>query len=259
MLKVSAIAETRQHAKSAPASDGSPADEFDKAIARIGVGSNEHGATGVFAVVEGEKKTAASVPFGFVIGAKNKGAAFELCEANQDSQPIAEMAKRLEDAVAERADVGGEADTEDIEGVYFAGCVGEANKVHWPGAVGEKSRERSVRAAACEIPQKRVAGAQWKKTKSGAFRQGMARENTVENFVSRAITANREKFSVALLISFARQLHCVAGPGRGNNIDVQTLFAKTGQSWPGELGGSASARGGIDNCEKTVAWRGHGD
>jgi hypothetical protein len=87
---------------------------------------------------------------------------------------------------------------------------------------------KNIRAFVCEIPQKRVAGAQWKKTKSDAFRQGMARENTVENFVSRAITANREKFSVALLISFARQLYCMAGPGRGNNINVQTLFAKTG-------------------------------
>src|ERR1700751_6168152 len=51
-----AVVEFRQHAEKASASGGSPADEFDEAVGGIGVWCEEHGAAGVFAVVESEKE-----------------------------------------------------------------------------------------------------------------------------------------------------------------------------------------------------------
>ena len=64
-----AAIQARQHAQQAEATNRSPTDEFDKAVGRIGIGSDKHGAAGVLAVVESEEKAAACIPFRFVIRA----------------------------------------------------------------------------------------------------------------------------------------------------------------------------------------------
>ena len=69
VIEMRTAVQARQHAQQAEAANRPPADEFDEAVGRISIGSDKHGAAGVLAVVEGEEKAAASIPFGFVIGA----------------------------------------------------------------------------------------------------------------------------------------------------------------------------------------------
>src|SRR5579863_7457841 len=104
MFEVAAVVESWQSAQSAEAADGSPADKFDQAVGRIGVGSDEHGAAGVFAVVEGEKQAAASVPLSFIVGTQMESAALELRQADENAEQIAEVAERLKRPVGERTD-----------------------------------------------------------------------------------------------------------------------------------------------------------
>ena len=68
------------------AADRSPANEFDETVGGIGVGRYQHGAAGEFAVVEGEKKAAAGVPFLFVVGAQDEGAALQLRDADENAE-----------------------------------------------------------------------------------------------------------------------------------------------------------------------------
>src|SRR5207245_9099705 len=86
VIEMRAAIQARQHAQQAEATNRSSADEFDEAVGRIGIGSDKHGAAGVLAVVEGEEKAAARVPFGFVIAAQDESAAFELYKSHEHAE-----------------------------------------------------------------------------------------------------------------------------------------------------------------------------
>ena len=162
MFDVGAVVEFRQHAEKPEAADWSPANEFDETVGGIGVGRYQHGAAGEFAVVEGEEKAAAGVPFLFVIGAQDECAALQLRDADDNAEEIAEMTEWLEDPVGESTDVSGETYTKNVEGINFAAGVLEANQIHGTGAIGEKRVKRGFRAIVCEIAQEGVAGAERK-------------------------------------------------------------------------------------------------
>src|SRR5713101_1719489 len=108
MMDVSAVVKFWQHAQEAEAADRAPADEFDESVGGIGVGCDEHGAAGVFAVVEGQEEAAALVPSRIVVTAKGESAAAELRNANEDAEKIAEGAERLEVAIGQSGHIGGE-------------------------------------------------------------------------------------------------------------------------------------------------------
>src|SRR5260221_11646273 len=120
MFDVAAVVEFRQHAEQAEAADRSPANEFDQTVGGIGVGCYQHGAAGEFAVVEGEKQAATGVPFLFVVGAHDEGAALQLRYADENTDQIAEMAERLEKTIGDSAAIGSEADGLNREGIILA-------------------------------------------------------------------------------------------------------------------------------------------
>jgi len=257
MLQMAAIIEFGQIAEQAETADGAPAHELDETVGRIGIGSDEHGAAGVFAVVKGEEEAAAFVPFGFVVATKDKSASFELNDANENSEKIAEMAERFEDAIGESTDISSEAEAENVEGKNFAPSMGEADEIDRTGAIFEECFERRFDSFAGEVAKKRVAGTERKKAKGDTFGVGIAGEDAVEHFVGSAIATDGEKFSVTLFMSFASELHSVALSGRRNHINFQALFTEARESWSGKLGGFAATGGGIDDGEKTVFGRGH--
>src|ERR1700756_4864517 len=138
MSNVSAVVEFRQHAEKTESSDGSPADEFDEAVGGLPVWRDEHGAAGVFAVVEAEKEAAPRVPFCFVIRAQNESATFELNHPDQYTEQITEVAERFENTIGQSADVSSETHAKNVEGIHFAGRMREADQIHGTSAIGEK-------------------------------------------------------------------------------------------------------------------------
>ncbi len=165
MFQVAAVIERRQIADEAEAADGSPADELNEAIGRIGVRSDQHGAAGVLAVVKGEKEAAAGVPLGFFVGTQMECAALELHQADEDSEQIAEMTQRFEGAIGECTNVSRESNAENVEGKNFPGSVREANEIDGTSAAGEQRLHRGFRAIVREIAEERVAGAEREKAK----------------------------------------------------------------------------------------------
>jgi hypothetical protein len=124
------------------------------------------------------------------------------------------MAEGLEQAIGDRADVGGEADTENVQRIDFAGSVSEPNQVHRPLAVREKSFEGIVGALLRKIAQKRIAGADRKEAQRNAIGIGVAGEDAVDDFVSGAVAADGQEVPVALGIGFAGEFAGVSGPPR---------------------------------------------
>ncbi len=76
-----------------------------------------------------------------------------------------------------------------------------------------------------------------------------------------AVADDGEEFPVALRIRFACELHGVPRAGRGDNVNMQALFAQARERGAGKFGGFAATSSGIDNGEETVFslfCRGHG-
>src|ERR1700687_757603 len=111
MLDVRAVVKFWQHAQKTEAANRGPAPEFDESVGGIGLRGDEHGAAGVFAVVEGEKETAALVPSFVAVATQGKGAAAELHYAQENSEKIAEGTERLKAAIGQRCHIGGKSNT----------------------------------------------------------------------------------------------------------------------------------------------------
>src|ERR1700722_15952185 len=88
MFDVRAIVEFWQQPQQTEAADRPPANEFNQAVGGIGIGSNQHGAAGEFAVIEGEEQAAAAVPIFVVIAAQDECAALELNDADENPEEI---------------------------------------------------------------------------------------------------------------------------------------------------------------------------
>ena len=113
-MNVRAGEETRQSPDEAEAADGAPADVFDQAVGGIGVGSDHHVAAGEFAVVEREEEGGLAILFFFFREAMRESEMFELHEAGEDAEDVAEFAPAFEAAVGGFGYVGGEAESEEI-------------------------------------------------------------------------------------------------------------------------------------------------
>jgi hypothetical protein len=125
--------------------------------------------------------------------------------------------------------------------------------------IGENRIERSVGTSIGEIAQKGIAGTQRKKAERNAIRPAFTRKNAVENFVDRAVAANRKEFSIALSVGLACKLHCVARRRRRDDIDTQSFLAQARDGWASEPGGFAAASSGINDGEETILRKAHGD
>jgi hypothetical protein len=181
-----------------------------------------------------------------------------LDNAHEYAEEVAKLAERFEGAIGEGADVGGETNTQNIEGEDFSCGMGEADQVDGTGAICKKSFERSFGAFVGEITQEGIAGAEGKKSERDALRCWIPRENAIENFVGRTVAADGEKFSVALRVGLAGKLHGMAWAGGRYHVNMQAFFAQTSEGRAGEFGGFAATGGGIHDSEEAVFSRGHG-
>lgn len=126
----------------------------------------------------------------------------------------------------------------------------EAEKIHGPLAAGEEGLQRGCGSVFGKVPEKGVACAEGQEPKSDAVVGGRGFEGAVQDFVSRAIAADREEAAVALLVRFASQLDGMARTGGGYDVNPQPLFAQACEGGPGKLCRAAATRGGVDDGEK---------
>src|ERR1700730_13264094 len=163
MLDVRAVIQFWKHAHQAKSPNGSPPDEFDEPIGRVGVWSDQHRAASVLAVVEGEEQAAAFVPIFFVVAAQCEGPPPQLCHAYENAQQVAKVAERFEIAIRERAYVRGKADAEEIERISLATGVRQTDEINGAFAIFQNGLQRRFGAGVGEIAQERIAGAQRQK------------------------------------------------------------------------------------------------
>src|SRR2546428_5933491 len=103
--------------------------------------------------------------------------------------------------------------------------MGQTEKVHCARPVLEDRLEGSFCAILGEIPQKAIAGYQGKKSKSDAVYGFAGREDAVENFMSRAVSADSERAPVTLIVGHASKLECVSSATRVEHVHLKFLFA----------------------------------
>src|SRR5438445_11471462 len=89
----------------------------------------------------------------------------------------------------------------------------------------------------CKIAQKRITGAERKKSESDTLCCGIARKNSVENFMRSAVAAHGEKPAIALAVCFARKLKGMTRAGRSDNVGVQAFCAEACRRRAGERRG----------------------
>src|SRR5882757_5049 len=258
MFYVRAVVESRQSAQQIQSPDGAPTNEFDVTVGRIGIGRNEHRAASVLAVVESEEERAAIVPFRVFITAKRERAATQLRDAYEHAEQIPQRAKRLEIAIGECANVRGETEAKNIERIDFAVAMRKANEIDGAGLTGKQRAERGVSAIFGEVAEERVACPKRKKTKRDAILRFGTTEETVQDFVSGAVTADSDEASIALRVRFGSEFRGVAAAGRSDHVDCKTALAQLRERFTGELGGFTAARRGVDDGEKTLLLLGHG-
>jgi hypothetical protein len=70
--------------------------------------------------------------------------------------------------------------------------------------------------------------------------------------MSGAIAPDRNEPPVSLFVGFAGKFDSVAGSCRGNDVDLQSLFAQPRESRPGKLGRAAATGGGINDRKELM-------
>src|SRR4029077_13273480 len=129
--------------------------------------------------------------------------AAELDYAQENAEEIAERTERLEVAIRQRCYIGGESHAQQIEGEDFTFGVREAEEIDGALAIFEKGLQRSFGTILREVAEKRVAGAEGKKSEGDARICVGVSEDAVEDLVSGAVTADGDKTAVALIVGFA--------------------------------------------------------
>src|SRR5438045_7166191 len=117
MIDMRAVVKTRQCAEQSQPADRAPADKFNEPVGRIRVRRNQHPAARVLAVVEGQEKSAPLIPLLIVIAAQSQRAPAQLHHAHENTEQIAEIAKRLEHSIGQSSDISGKANAQEIEGI----------------------------------------------------------------------------------------------------------------------------------------------
>ena len=128
--------------------------------------------------------------------------------------------------------------------------MGEAEKIDGAGAAFENRLQGSLSTVPGKIAEKGVSGAERQEAERNALGDVTADENAVENFVSRAVAADGEKAAIALIVGFACELESVAGPCRGDYVDLQPFFAQTRDCGAGKFGGTSATGRRIDDSKK---------
>ena len=186
---------------------------------------NQHRAARVLAIVEGQEKSAPLIPLPIVIAAQSQRARAQLHHAHENTEQIAEIAKRLEHSIGQSSDISGKANAQEIEGIDFAGGVCQAQKVNGATATLEKRLHRSRGSVLCKVAQERIAGAKRQESQGDALNRGASRKNTIEDFVSSAISTDCKKTPVTLIVGLAGKLQSVAWTRRSDDVDFQPFLA----------------------------------
>ena len=142
------------------------------AVGRVGVRSDQHGAAGVLAVVEGEEQASSLVPVFVVIATKRENAAAQLCDAHEYPKQVTEMAESFEVTIGECAHIRCETYAEKIEGIDMTPGVRQTDEIDGTLAVREDGLQGRFGAIVCEVAKEGIAGAEWQETQRNAFWHG---------------------------------------------------------------------------------------
>ena len=152
--------------------------------------------------------------------------------------------------VGERANVGSEANAEEIEGINLAASVSEAEEIDGALAVREDGLQRGFGAIVGKVPEEGIASAERQEAEGNAFLGSAGGENAVDDFVSGAVAPDRDKTPVALVVGFAREIDRMAGAGGSDHVDADAAFAQAREGWSGKFCRTAAPRSGIYDSEE---------
>src|SRR5580658_8738583 len=128
--------------------------------------------------------------------------------------------------VGERANVGSEADAEEVEGINLAAGMSEADEIDGAFAIREDGLQRGFGAIVSKVSEKGIASAERQEAEGNAFLRSAGGENAVDDFVSGAVAPDRDKTPIALVVGFAREIDRVAGAGGSDHVDADAAFAQ---------------------------------
>src|ERR1700722_13912231 len=92
MINVRAIIKSGQVSYQPQPPDRAPAHVFDKTAIYLSLGSNHHGPAGKLAVVEGKKKTATPVEFGFTLHPHRKRLPLQSGQSEKNGNEVSQFA-----------------------------------------------------------------------------------------------------------------------------------------------------------------------
>ena len=73
--------------------------------------------------------------------------------------------------------------------------------------------------------------------------------------MSRSISPDGKKTPVTLIVGLPRKLNRMPLAGGGDNVNLQSFFAKLRERWSGEFPRPAAASGGVDDGKEAIRMR----
>lgn len=155
-------------------------------------------------------------------------------------------------ACSHRSDVCRETNTQKVDVVQYSFPVPQSENIAFSRAACDKRFHRVFHAFVAEFPKERISCSKWKKSKRRAFRAGSVRKQSVHNFKRGSISANRNKFPIAIGPCLAHHFRGMAGSIRLANINFNARSPQLVERWRKELPYTSSACRWVRNRQKFI-------
>ena len=156
MLDVRAVVEPGQIADQTQPADRSPANVFDQTVVDLGLGGDHHGATGKFAVVEGEEQAGTAIEILFVVDPQRERTAVETGQRKENRSDVSELSPGAETASAQSGHIGGKAHAQQIDVVNHAAAMAQAQDVARTAAARQEGFDGVLDAASLKSRRKEL-------------------------------------------------------------------------------------------------------
>ena len=147
---------------------------------------------------------------------------FQPSQPHKNARNVTELSPTLEPAIHKLAHIRGKSKTQKIQVVKLAPGMPQANHIARTPAPILQRLNRVLHSARREIFQKRIAGAQRKKSQRRPRARKRLRKKPVHDFECSSVASHREELSNAPLIGASNQLDCVTGATRQRDVQLNT-------------------------------------